>query len=128
MAELTEKELEAALEGMSDEGKQLLMSLLTVEKKGSPRKKRVKVEPLTPHNLVYTITCELCGATHEQFFEMVTNGRLECLVGKQVHVKPAVYQENKQVAKWCGKCEAFLSSLTKEELVAKVLKVVKGGG
>ena len=129
MGEMTESELNVALEGMSDEGKRLLMSLLKDDTDASHRVKRVKVKatPLTPHNLIYSITCQLCGTVAEMCFALLLNEKMECLVSTPLHTKPSEFEERKQTVRWCDHCVDTLMKLEKEELVGRVMKVVKGG-
>ena len=87
-------------------------------------KTKMKGEMVT-YNLKVIYTCSLCGSSFDSIFVMEAGDDGTFRIGKQVKVDVPCQQTRKEGIGYCKNCVGFLESLSKEDLIKRILRMVK---
>jgi len=117
---------EEKAEGLSPEDLDILQALgieITIKRPRSSKPRKACPEP---YNLLIRYQCRLCGAVQQEAWEMRPNGRGDALEGTLVPLEgfrpDKVKEEHRS---HCVQCRERLLRLSKEELVDKLLTIVR---
>ena len=92
------------------------------------RKEKLKGE-LTTQNLKVIYTCQTCKQSYQTIFVMEASKDGLQRISKEFREPVDLYCHKTRIekVKWCDKCERYLMNLTKEQVIAMFMKVLKEG-
>lgn len=90
------------------------------------KKKTVVKNTLKPYTIRVVNFCKTCGSSKTTFYDMVPDKDNVGLVSVKVSVdeERSIYTDNNRQSSTCTECKEYLMSLTKEELVTRLLKAL----
>jgi hypothetical protein len=87
---------------------------------------KIKVKgELTTYNLKVLYNCSLCCSVFSAIFIMEAGADGTFCIGKEIKEDAPCLQTRKESIHYCKNCEEFLETLTKKELILRILKMVR---